>query len=302
MVARWEGVRSGGETREAQPPHEAAPARRQGAFVSTYLKQQHAIPVREKAIPLPNGMSIGSEHPLPTLFRINKGANQHQQRRLRKMKVSKQATDDLKLIPRAKKNTGFAGVGSERLTVSDPGTVFESARGGGSGSDDSAAFTLGEVDGGGGLGRESVVLGVKTDVGEKLCADGLEGSEADVKGDGFDLHALLPELIEDRGREVKPGGGGRGGTGVLGEDGLVAGLIFRRVGDGFGAVDVGRERHVADAIQDLVEVGRWREAEGAFAELACGEDFGFEHGRAVGDGFIAEEETFAGLDLAARTD
>ena len=79
-------------------------------------------------------------------------------------------------------------------------------------------------------------------------------------------------------------------------DGLVAVAVFRFVV----AVDVGRERHVADLFEDGLEVGHGGEAEGAFAELSGGEDFGFEERL----GFVGgvEEEALAGLDFAAGAD
>jgi len=54
------------------------------------------------------------------------------------------------------------------------------------------------------------VLGVEVDVFEVFGVDGLEGSEAYVEGDGFDVDAILLELGEDFGGEVKAGGGGGG--------------------------------------------------------------------------------------------
>ena len=140
------------------------------------------------------------------------------------------------------------------------------------------------------------MLGVEVDVFEVFCANGLEGAEADVEGDGFDLDAVLFELGEDFGGEVEAGGGGGGGAGLLGEDGLVAVAVFGAVV----AVDVGGERHVAYFVEDGVEVGRGGEAEGAFAEVSGGEDFGFEEWC----GFVGgvEEEAFAGLDFAAGAD
>jgi hypothetical protein len=47
-----------------------------------------------------------------------------------------------------------------------------------------------------------------------------------------------------------------------------------------------------------VEVGRGCEAEGAFAKVSGGEDFGFEDDLI----FVVKEEVFAGLDLSAGAD
>ena len=65
-------------------------------------------------------------------------------------------------------------------------------------------------------------------------------------------------------------------------------------------MDVGRQGHVADAVESAVEFGRGGEAEGALAELAGGEDLGFEEDLA--GGLVGEEEVFAGVDLAAGAD
>lgn len=54
---------------------------------------------------------------------------------------------------------------------------------------------------------------------EVVFAEGLEGAEADVEGD-FGDGGL--NLGEDFWSEVEAGGGSGGGTGVFGEDGLVA--------------------------------------------------------------------------------
>jgi hypothetical protein len=91
-----------------------------------------------------------------------------------------------------------------------------------------------------------------------------------VEGEGLDLYAALFELGEDFGREVKAGCGRCGAAWLLGKDGLVAVAVLGVVV----AVDVGRERHVADFVEDSVEVGSWGKAEGALAELSGGEDFG----------------------------
>src|SRR5262249_58698302 len=55
-----------------------------------------------------------------------------------------------------------------------------------------------------------------------LGADGAEGGEADVEGDPGEVDPLLPQAVEEGGREVEAGGGRGGGAGVAGGDGLVA--------------------------------------------------------------------------------
>ena len=123
---------------------------------------------------------------------------------------------------------------------------------------------------------ERVGLGVEADVARVFDAHGLEGAEADVQRDARDLDAALFELGEDFRGEVQAGGGRGGGASFTGVDSLVALAVFRRVGLGLVAVDVGRQRQVADALERCVEVERGGEAKGALAELACCKNFGGE--------------------------
>ena len=113
--------------------------------------------------------------------------------------------------------------------------------------------------------------------------------------EGFDLHAVLFELCENFGREVKACCRSGGATGLSREDGLIAIAVFRAVV----AVDVRREWHVADFVEDSVEVRRGGKAKGAFAELACGEDFGFEEW--LGFAGRVKEQTLARFNFTAGT-
>ena len=106
------------------------------------------------------------------------------------VEVGEEAADDAEFVAGGDEDAGLAGVGFEWLAGCDLSAVFEGAGGGGSGGDDAAAFGEGGVDGGGGGGGEGVVLGVEVDVGEVFGADGLEGAEAYVEGDGLDLDAV----------------------------------------------------------------------------------------------------------------
>src|SRR5208283_983137 len=104
--------------------------------------------------------------------------------------------------------------------------MFQGAGGGGASGDDAAAFAECAVEGVGGGGGQSVTLGVEADVGEAGDADGLEGAQADVEGEGCDLDAAGAEGGEDFRGEVEAGGGGGGGAGRMAVDGLVSGTIF----------------------------------------------------------------------------
>ena len=87
-----------------------------------------------------------------------------------------------------------------------------------------------------------------------------------MEGNCLNLNAFLLELSEEFGGEVEACCWGCGATWLFGEDGLAAVAVF----GGVVAVDVGGERHVADFVEDSVEVGCGGEAEGAFAEFGGG--------------------------------
>ena len=89
--------------------------------------------------------------------------------------------------------------------------------------------------------------------------------------------------------------GGRGdGTTLAGENSLIAVTI----GVGVVAMDVRRQRNVADGVEYGEEVVNRRELEQALAELATLEDFGFKRDRAVRRG---KDEALADGDFAAGT-
>ncbi len=124
------------------------------------------------------------------------------------------------------------------------------------------------------------MLGVQANVGEALDADWLEGAQAYMEGNVLDLHAFGAEFGEDLGGEVEAGGGGGGGARLGGVDGLVAGLVVGGIWLTFRAVDVGRERHVADAVEMLEEGWVGDESECALAVFFGGQDLGGQHDRA----------------------
>lgn len=208
------------------------------------------------------------------MFGAGEGADQHEQRGLWQVEVGEERVDELKLVAGAEEDTGLTGVGVQRRAGGHAGAVLEGANGRGAGGDDAAAFAAGAVDGGGGVCGQGVGFGVETDVGEVLDADGLEGAEADVEGDVGDLDTVGADLLEDRGGEVEAGSGRGGGAvgGFAGVDGLVAGAV----GGGVGAVQVGRQGDVAEAVEGGEEVAGEGEAEGAFTMIAGFEDRGGE--------------------------
>lgn len=131
-----------------------------------------------------------------------------------------------------------------------------------------------------------------------IDADRLKSAEANVKGDLNSFDAAGADAIENRLGEVETGGGRGDGAARLGVDGL----ITLAIGGGIGASDVGRKRDVADAIEDVVEVGDrvggvpdWMKTDVAFTEGSAGDDFGLQLV------LFAEEQVLADIDFAAGT-
>ena len=88
---------------------------------------------------------------------------------------------------------------------------------------------------------------------------------------------------------MQPGGGRGHRSALAGEDRLVA----FAVGGGVGALDVGRQRDVADLLELGEQIARARKAQGALAEFPARHDLGFQA--------AAESDALADRQLAAGT-
>jgi hypothetical protein len=104
---------------------------------------------------------------------------------------------------------------------------------------------------------------------DALDANGLKGSQADVEGDFGGFNTTEADAIENFRGEMKSGGGRGDGTALLRVDGLIA----IAVAGGIETRDVGRERDVADAIEDGIEIFDRLKADMALAETGAGKDF-----------------------------
>ena len=97
-------------------------------------------------------------------------------------------------------------------------------------------------------------------------------------------------VVQNLRREVKPGGGRRHGTALARENGLVTLAVRGRIG----AVDIGRQGHVADLLEFAEQVALGTEAQGSFAEFAPRHDLGFQA--------VREEDAFPRAHFAAGAD
>src|SRR5712692_2254345 len=86
------------------------------------------------------------------------------------------------------------------------------------------------------------------------------------------FQTLCAEAVENFPGEVQPGGRSGNGAGLLCENGLVA----LTVGGLIGAINVRRQRHVAQALERGVEVLPGMKAERALSEFSAADDFGLQ--------------------------
>ena len=113
---------------------------------------------------------------------------------------------------------------------------------------------------------------MEVDLGYVFYAEWGEGAQADVEGDFLNLDAASFDSRKRLFGKVQTGRRRGDRASLLGEDGLIAGLVRDHVF----ALDVGRQRHVADPIQSAVEILDGFEAEGTLAEFTSRDDFGCE--------------------------
>ena len=173
--------------------------------------------------------------------------------------------------------------------------MLQGANDRGADGDDAAALAKGAVERFGCRGGQGVALAVEMDVGDALDAERRECAQANVQGQARDLNTLGGDLVLEFGRKVQAGGGRGYGSAFARVNGLVALAIILLIA----AVNVGRQRDVADAIEGSVEIVDRLEAEEAVAVLAAFEDFGLEFD---GAGWRGEHENLADGDFASGTD
>ena len=166
------------------------------------------------------------------------------------------------------------------------GGAFDGPNAGGADGDDSLAWSMALKrllwD------RERLVM--KMNVFDHVGVERLKCSQADVQSDVSDRGAGGSAGFQNFRREMQTGGGRGRGASFAGEDGLIA----LAIGSGVGAADIGRQRHVARALQHFIQIATRVKADGALAMLAAAEDFGGQ--------FVGDHDAFAGAHFLARAD
>jgi hypothetical protein len=105
-----------------------------------------------------------------------------------------------------------------------------------------------------------------------LGVNGLERPQANVQSDFGGFNAVLPQALEDFRREVQAGGRGGYRAALTG----VNRLITFPVGWLIGTVNVGRERHMAQALDLAEEIHGRLKTNSALAEASPGNYFGLK--------------------------
>ena len=141
--------------------------------------------------------------------------------------------------------------------------MFESADGRCANCDDTPRSVESLIDGRGGGRRNRVRLGVDLVIFDAFDADRLKSSQTNVKGDLDSFDTALADAVEDFRCEMKSSSGRGDGAALPGVDGLIAIKVAGRIR----ARDVWRKGHVADAIEDGVEIAEWLKTDSAFAEF-----------------------------------
>ena len=174
------------------------------------LEEKHAVTVAEKTVLLPDGVGVSGQYPFPADSIPAKALTSMRRVDSGRWKLVRRPLTIWNLWPGPREDAGLAGMSPQRFTAGDLGAVLEGAGRGSAYGNYAIPRLQRGVDRFGGCGRKGVMLCVKMDIFQCFCANGLERSQADVEGDGFDLHFFLLELRENFGREVKAGGGGGG--------------------------------------------------------------------------------------------
>jgi hypothetical protein len=220
------------------------------------------------------------------------------------MKVSEQTADNPKPIARTDEDArgtrvwmkAKARMRLKRISARELRTMFESARSSSASRDDAPPFFERRIDGFSSSGGKSVVLRVKMDIRNLLGAYRLKGSEADVQGNGLDLDASSANGIKNLRGKVKARSGSRCTARLVRKDSLVAVAIFFPIV----TVNVRRQRHVTDLVENSLKILHRIKPQGALAELSGANDFGLEERfRLIGR---SEVKVLSGLYLAAGAD
>src|SRR5579875_432364 len=209
------------------------------------------------------------------------------------MEIGEQRTNETEFEAGRDEEFGFAGMRLNRTIRKSARDRLEGADRGCSHGDDAAGTARGGVECGGGFGRERIALAMKPYFFYALDAQRSKGAEADMERDVRNLHAAICNLSERLRRKMQPGGGRGHRSALAGKDRLIAFAIGGLVG----AMDIGRQRNVPDAVANGEDIPDRRKLNEALAVATAIEHLGFENNLAVRS---RKNQPLPDGDLAAR--
>ena len=243
---------------------------------------EHGVAEGEEAVLLFDGGLVGAEDEVSA----GEGADEHDEGGLGQVEVRDDGIDDLEVIAGVDEDAGPAALAGDLVLGGGGGLEGADARR--ADGDDAVAGLLRRHDELGGLVGDAVVLLVHLVLLDVVDAHGAEGAEADVQGDEAEVDAHLAQFLHLLFGEVQAGGRGGGGALLAVVDGLIALLVLEFL------VDVGRQRRLAEAVEDLLEDAVVVELDDAAAEVGV-------LGHRARE-LIAEADDIAGLGLLAGLD
>ena len=181
------------------------------------------------------------QHVLPS----GKGGNQHHQGRLRQVEIGDQAVHGLEAIAGINEDLRPFGLFLKAAVLVHQ--ALQGPAGGGANADDPAPLCLGSVQNFGSFSGNHTQFAVHMMLQDILRLHRAEGTQAHVQRHKGGLNTLFPGLIQQLPGPVQTGCRGRGGADCPAVHGLVPFLILQL------RLDVGRQGHLAQALQDLQE-------------------------------------------------
>ncbi len=175
------------------------------------------------------------------------------------MEIGDHAVHHLKFVPRIDK--GVAQPAARRQTAPRAGAIFQRAHAGRPHRHHALALAARLVHGRGGLRRDGEPLGMHAVLPDIVVAHRQKRAIPHMQGQIGDPDSVGRQFLQQVVRKVQPGRGRGDGPLVPGINGLIGALVVARIR----APDVGRQRHVADGLQHLLEIVR--PAEGQAADL-----------------------------------
>src|SRR5947209_10083909 len=209
------------------------------------------------------------------------------------MEIGQQGADDPEAEAGIDEDIGFSGAGRDASCRILGCGIFESPDSRGPYGNNAAVLGKSTVDLPGSLRRDGETLAVYLVLFNVFHAHRLEGAQAHMQGDFRDIDAVLADAGENFRSEMQAGSRGGHTVLLLRIDSLIAFAIFGAVG----AADIGRQRHMSDALHHSKEVIYRVEPQCPLTKFATSGDFSLEFRHCL----LAKINPLANANLTAGT-